>query len=112
MRKAHFIVLTALNKQWLKEQIEQDGATIEEFENPDSFFRYAKIFVVLKLSGAATERRHFGWDPDAPGDRLPERRDPCRTCNGTGQIHSHNPNCYDCEGSGIKGFTRSKRGTP
>ena len=25
----------------------------------------------------------------------------CVTCDGTGEIHSHNPKCYDCNGSGI-----------
>lgn len=24
----------------------------------------------------------------------------CVTCNGTGEVHSHNPRCWDCHGSG------------
>jgi DnaJ-class molecular chaperone len=28
------------------------------------------------------------------------RDHPCPTCNGTGEVHSHNPICWDCKGSG------------
>ena len=24
----------------------------------------------------------------------------CPTCNGTGNVHSHNPTCWDCGGTG------------
>ena len=24
----------------------------------------------------------------------------CETCNGTGAVHSHNPTCWDCRGTG------------
>lgn len=27
---------------------------------------------------------------------------PCETCGGTGEVHSHNPRCWDCHGTGRK----------
>lgn len=24
----------------------------------------------------------------------------CKTCDGSGEVHSHNPNCWDCDGTG------------
>lgn len=24
----------------------------------------------------------------------------CKTCDGTGEVHSHNPSCWDCRGTG------------
>lgn len=24
----------------------------------------------------------------------------CPTCDGTGEVHSHNPKCWDCRGTG------------
>lgn len=25
----------------------------------------------------------------------------CQTCRGTGEVHSHNPKCWDCDGKGM-----------
>ncbi len=30
----------------------------------------------------------------------PELRAPCPSCLGTGEVHSHNPRCWDCHGIG------------
>jgi DnaJ-class molecular chaperone len=28
----------------------------------------------------------------------------CPTCDGTGEVHSHNPKCWECNGKGVVGW--------
>ncbi len=30
----------------------------------------------------------------------PNKRASCPTCDGTGEVHSHNPRCWSCHGIG------------
>ncbi len=32
----------------------------------------------------------------------------CPTCGGTGDVHSHNPICWDCEGGKVTELRRTK----
>ena len=31
---------------------------------------------------------------------MEDKYEVCKECDGSGQIHSHNPKCYDCNGKG------------
>lgn len=30
-----------------------------------------------------------------------DRLVPCPSCDGTGEVHSHNPKCWSCRGTGL-----------
>jgi RecJ-like exonuclease len=34
----------------------------------------------------------------------------CVTCDGTGEVHSHNPKCWDCNGYGYTDRETAERG--
>jgi hypothetical protein len=35
----------------------------------------------------------------------------CATCDGTGEVHSHNPRCWDCQGKGFIPVNKNTRST-